>query len=63
MTRSVLIAACLTGFFCAIFAVFVDAILDQLNMYQVMLISALSGFLGSLFAHFVLRRGKTKQPR
>ena len=61
MTRTVVTAALLTGFFCAIFAVVVDVILDQLTMGQVMMISALSGFLGSLFAHFVLRRGKAKR--
>lgn len=54
MMRGAIAAAGATGGFCAVFALGVDALTDALNWMQVMVISFLSGFLGSLFAHFVL---------
>ncbi|MEL7344959.1 MAG: hypothetical protein AAFN59_08865 [Pseudomonadota bacterium] len=56
MTRSILIAAALTGLFCAAFAMGIDWLTDMLQRGQVFGISFLSGFLGSLFASFVLGR-------
>ena len=56
MTRSILMAALTTGGFCAVFAVGVSQITQMLAIWQVAGVSALSGFLGSLFASFVLRR-------
>lgn len=56
MTRNVLLQAGLTGVFCAAFAVGVDLLTNMLEQGQVILVSFTSGFLGSLFARFVLRR-------
>ena len=58
MLRSVLIPAILTGAFCSVFAITVDAILDMVGMYAVAGIAATSGFLGSLFASFVTGKHK-----
>lgn len=58
MTKAILISAALTGLFCAIFAVFVQAATSMLGVGQVAGISFVSGFLGSLFARFVLGREK-----
>ena len=58
LTRTVFTRAVLTGAFCSVFAIAVDALMDQLSMVQVMLAAAISGFLGSLFAHFVLSRAR-----
>lgn len=55
MTRLILIRAILTAAFCAVFALIVDMVLDQLSAAQIMMIAAMSGFCGSLFAHLVLR--------
>lgn len=54
MNRAVLLSACATGGFCAIFAVVVDFFAGMLSLSQVMGVAAMSGFLGSLFAHFVV---------
>jgi hypothetical protein len=54
----VLLTAALTGLFCAMFAGLVDIVTDALAMWQVMILGAVSGFCGSLFAQFALRRGK-----
>ncbi len=56
MTRTVLMAALTTGGFCAVFAVLISQITQMLGLWQVAGMSALSGFLGSLFASLVLRR-------
>ena len=58
MKRFSLISALLTALFCSAFAVAVDAVLNMVTAAQVAMIAALSGFLGSLFAQFVLNRGK-----
>ena len=51
----VLLRAILTGCFCSVFALAIDSALAMVSAYGVMVLAALSGFLGSLFAHFVLR--------
>ena len=56
MVRTILIPALTTGAFCAGFAVFVDYATDMLHMWQVIFVSGLSGFLGSLFASLVWNR-------
>ncbi len=56
MARSILMTAALTGTFCAGFAVFIDWATDMLAQNQVILISFVSGSLGSLFAQTVLGR-------
>ena len=58
MIRPILLSAVLTGFFCACFAVGVDWLTDMLQRGQVIGVSFASGFLGSLFASLVMRRGK-----
>ena len=59
MIRSILLTASLTGVFCAGFAVFVDWATDMLAQGQVIGISFVSGFFGSLFAQTVLGRWKS----
>ena len=54
MARALLQAA-LTGVFCIGFALVVDLVTEALPLMQVMLLSFVSGFLGSLFAQTVLR--------
>lgn len=61
MIRPILLTALLTGVFCACFAVFIDWITDMLERNQVILISFVSGFLGSLFASTVLRQWNEKK--
>ena len=56
MIRPVLLTALLTGVFCAFFAVGIDFLTEMLERGQVIGISFLSGFLGSLFAQTVLGR-------
>ena len=56
MIRPILLTAMLTGVFCAAFAVFIDWATDMLMQNQVIAISFVSGFLGSLFAQTVLGR-------
>lgn len=55
MMRPVLLTALLTGLFCAGFASFIDWATDMLEAGQIIAISFVSGFLGSLFAQTVLR--------
>ncbi len=57
--------ATLTGAFCIVFALVVDVVTDALSLAPVVGLSFLSGFLGSLFATFVVRRqlgGSAKSP-
>ncbi len=58
MSRTILISALTTGAFCAAFAVGVDLLTDMLQRNQVVVVSFISGFLGSLFASLVWRRSK-----
>ena len=58
MSRAVLTAALATGGFCAIFAAGVDLATDALALWQVLVAGGISGFCGSLFASFVLRRNR-----
>ena len=62
MLRPILMTAVMTGVFCAGFAVFIDWATDMLEQGQVIGLSFVSGFLGSLFAQTVLGRwrGTTK---
>ncbi|MDJ1008695.1 MAG: hypothetical protein QNJ13_12835 [Paracoccaceae bacterium] len=61
MTRPLLLTACLTGLFCAGFAMFIDAATDMLARNQVLVVSFISGFLGSIFAQTVLARWRNKE--
>ena len=56
MARSIVLTALLTGAFCAVFAVLVEVVTDLFGVWQLMLVSFLSGSLGSLFAQTVLGR-------
>lgn len=56
MSRTVWIGALLTGTFCAAFALGVDVLTDMLDRTNILVVSFISGFLGSLFASLVLRR-------
>lgn len=60
MIRPLLLTACLTGLFCAGFASFIDYATDMLDRTSVLVISFISGFLGSIFAQTVLRGWKNK---
>lgn len=61
MIRPILLSAVLTGIFCACFALGIDWLTDMLESGQVAGISFASGFLGSLFASFVLRSAGEKR--
>ncbi len=61
MFRNFLLPATLTGVFCAIFAVSVDWLLPPLMGLNVAIISAISGFCGSIFARGVLREHERKK--
>ena len=56
MIRPILLTAVLTGVFCAAFAVGIDLLTDMLERRQVLGVSFVSGFLGSVFAQTVLGR-------
>ncbi|MDJ0637503.1 MAG: hypothetical protein QNJ20_01615 [Paracoccaceae bacterium] len=58
MMRPILLSAVLTGIFCACFAVGIDWLTDMLERGQVIGVSFLSGFLGSLFASAFIRRDR-----
>ena len=58
MIRWLIIPAVLTGIFCAGFTVVIDLATDMLARNQVILLSFLSGFLGSIFARLVLGKGR-----
>ncbi|MCV6593117.1 MAG: hypothetical protein OIF48_09215 [Silicimonas sp.] len=55
MIRQILLSATLTGAFCAGFALVIDVLTEMLAQNRVLLLSFVSGFLGSLFASLVLR--------
>jgi hypothetical protein len=62
VARSIALTALLTGAFCAVFAVVVEFVTDLFGVWQLMLVSFLSGSLGSLLAQTVLgqrREGRT----
>lgn len=56
MIRTLLIPALLTGVFCALFSVGIDWLTNMLERGQVIALSFLSGFGGSLFSNLVLKR-------
>jgi len=60
MLKVVLTSAVLTGVFCAGFATIIDLATDMLERQQVVLISFLSGFFGSIFAQIVLRKWRER---
>lgn len=60
MLRPILLPAVLTGVFCACFTVGIDWLTDMLAKGQVIAISFVSGFCGSVFASTILGRWKEK---
>lgn len=52
-----LIPAMLTGLFCALFAFVANAVLSITGMWAGIGLAFISGFCGSMFAHYVLRKG------
>lgn len=54
-----LLRASLTGAFCLVFALVIERVSDLLSLVPVILLSFTSGFLGSLFASFMLRRSES----
>ena len=56
MWRAALAPALATGGFCAVFAAGMELATDVLSLWQIVIGSAVSGFLGSLFARAVLGR-------
>lgn len=56
MGRSALLPAVITGSFCAVFAVVVSSIGMIVSIVPGLLIAFISGFLGSLFATYVLKK-------
>jgi len=61
MLRPLLLTAGLTGLFCAGFAVFIDWATDMLERNALIVVSFVSGFLGSIFAQTVLRGWKDRK--
>ena len=59
MIKALLLPAILTGMFCGAFAMGIDFLTDMLARQQVLVISFISGFLGSIFASVVLKRWKS----
>jgi hypothetical protein len=59
MIRAALIPALTTGIFCAGFAVVVNVLTSMLSVGGTVTLAFASGFLGSLFAWFVLRRRRS----
>ena len=57
MNKSAILAAVLTGSFCAVFAVVVSSIGMLVSIVPGLIIAFISGFLGSLFATFIIKRG------
>lgn len=58
MLGPIVTTSLLTGVFCAVFAVGVDTVFSTLPMIAGIALAFVSGFLGSLFAQLVLRRGE-----
>lgn len=58
--KTLILSACLTGLFCAGFATVIDVATDMLNRTSILVVSFISGFLGSIFAQTVLRNWKNK---
>ena len=58
MVRSYLVPAVLTGAFCAVFALAVDAVVSMVSTFAVAGLAAVSGFFGSIFARAVLGKGR-----
>ena len=58
--KTLVLSACLTGLFCAGFAMVIDYATDMLQRNQVLVVSFISGFLGSIFAQTVLRGWRNK---
>jgi hypothetical protein len=56
--KAILSAALVAGVFCAGFAVIVDILSSQLNLFQTIAIAALSGFLGALVGQLFVRSQK-----
>jgi uncharacterized membrane protein len=50
--------ACLTGGFCAVLAFGVSRVAPELTLAQLLAMSFVSGFLGSIFASLVLKQRK-----
>lgn len=55
VTKTLISTAILTGLFCAIFSLMVSLVAVQLSMVAVLLVSFVSGFLGSTVAQLVQR--------
>lgn len=55
MAQRAVISALLTGCFCAVFAVVVTTLGMLVSIVPGLLIAFVSGFLGSLFASFILK--------
>ena len=54
MIRAFVFPAIITGVFCAGFAVAIDQLTDMLARTQVIVVSFISGFLGSIVARLIL---------
>ena len=55
MLKTLLTTSVLTGLFCAIFSLFVSLVAVKLSMVAVIIVSFVSGFLGSTVAQLVQR--------
>ncbi len=56
MARLVLTTSVMTGVFCALFSVVVGIVAEALSMPTLIVLSFVSGFLGSLIAQIVMKR-------
>ncbi|MHA6344178.1 hypothetical protein [Roseivivax sp. CAU 1761] len=57
MIKAVVLTATLTGVFCVGFTIFVAMLTEALSFLQIVGVSFVSGFLGSIFAQLVIKRG------
>ena len=61
MARASLKSATLTGAFCCGFTVIVGWLTVALSMWHLVVLSFVSGFLGSLFAHWIQTGQKARK--
>ena len=54
MAKTIAITSVLTGLFCAVFAFVVETVTELFGLWQLLLVSFISGSLGSLFAQTVV---------
>ena len=59
--RTLLSLAALTGLFCTVFAIFMSWATMYFGLGQIVGISFVSGFLGSLFSNFIVKPWRARR--